>query len=71
MEPQPFDLPMNPSTQKMTPEEYRKLLRQVRAEQPIVSSEEARRQYLEFHPGSGPETAQADSNAADLPPLKS
>jgi hypothetical protein len=48
MESQPFDLPMNPNTQNMTPDEYRELLRQVRAEQPIVSQREAWEQYLEI-----------------------
>ena len=46
MEPQLSDLPMNPTTQKMTPAEYPELLRQARAEQPIVTAPEACGQYL-------------------------
>ncbi len=39
---------------KMTPDEYRALLKEIRSEQPIVSSEEARRQYLEVRASHTP-----------------
>lgn len=38
---------------QMTPDEYRALLRETRAQQCNVTSEEARRQYLEFHGSHG------------------
>lgn len=39
---------------KMTPDEYRALLKEIRSAQPIVSSEEARQQYLEIEASHSP-----------------